>query len=123
VLRMRDEVRDYLGARGATVVIERDLRSIASDLDVMYLTRAHSSRLNHAARFDGPAGHFVVDDVVINRLPGHSVILHPLPRGAELPPEYDGDWRVACFRQAHNGLFVRMALLTLLARGHGPDQQ
>jgi aspartate carbamoyltransferase catalytic subunit len=39
----------------------------------------------------------------------------PLPRGPELPPEFDDDPRIACFRQAGNGLYVRMALLSLLA--------
>jgi aspartate carbamoyltransferase catalytic subunit len=42
-------------------------------------------------------------------------ILHPLPRGDELPAAFDSDPRVACFRQAGNGLYVRMALLTLLS--------
>jgi aspartate carbamoyltransferase catalytic subunit len=42
-------------------------------------------------------------------------VLHPLPRGSELPPEVDDDPRVVCFRQAGNGLYVRMALLSLLA--------
>ena len=49
-------------------------------------------------------------------MPHNAVVLHPLPRGPELPPELDADPRVACFRQAQNGLYVRMALLSLLNR-------
>jgi aspartate carbamoyltransferase catalytic subunit len=52
---------------------------------------------------------------VLARLRPDARVLHPLPRGPELPPEVDDDPRVACFRQAANGLFVRMALLSLLA--------
>jgi aspartate carbamoyltransferase catalytic subunit len=37
-----------------------------------------------------------------------------LPRREELPIELDNDPRVAVFRQAQNGLFVRMALLNML---------
>jgi aspartate carbamoyltransferase catalytic subunit len=48
-------------------------------------------------------------------LPAGGRVLHPLPRGPELPPEVDSDSRIACFRQAANGLFVRMALLSQLA--------
>ena len=42
-------------------------------------------------------------------------VLHPLPRGSELPTDVDDDPRVVCFRQAGNGLYVRMALLAMLA--------
>jgi aspartate carbamoyltransferase catalytic subunit len=40
--------------------------------------------------------------------------MHPLPRVGEIAPEVDGDPRAAYFRQARNGLFIRMALLRLL---------
>jgi aspartate carbamoyltransferase catalytic subunit len=53
---------------------------------------------------------------VLSRLPQRARVLHPLPRGAELPVEVDDDPRVVCFRQAGNGLYVRMALLSLLAQ-------
>jgi aspartate carbamoyltransferase catalytic subunit len=43
-----------------------------------------------------------------------AIIMHPLPRVGEIDPVVDSDPRAAYFRQAQNGLFVRMALLTLL---------
>src|SRR6266508_1516877 len=45
LLRMRDEVREYLTGRGVEIEEVRDLRDIASDLDVVYVTRAHTPRL------------------------------------------------------------------------------
>jgi aspartate carbamoyltransferase catalytic subunit len=45
------------------------------------------------------------------------VLLHPLPRGAELPADLDQHVRSAYFRQARNGLWVREAVLgSLLGR-------
>ena len=41
-------------------------------------------------------------------------ILHPLPRNDEINPNIDNDIRAAYFRQMENGLYVRMALLSLL---------
>jgi aspartate carbamoyltransferase catalytic subunit len=41
-------------------------------------------------------------------------ILHPLPRTVELDESVDHDPRALYFRQAANGLYVRMALLTML---------
>lgn len=118
LLRMRADVRDHLAASGARVREARDLREIASGVDAVYMTRAYSYRLQHASRFDGRPGAFVVDQDILDRLPPHARVLHPLPRGDELPAELDGDPRIACFRQARNGLYVRMALLELLLRGH-----
>ena len=43
--------------------------------------------------------------------------MHPLPRVDEIDPAVDADPRAAYFRQAHNGVYVRMALLQLLLSG------
>ena len=43
-----------------------------------------------------------------------AMILHPLPRTVELDKTVDGDPRAQYFHQAKNGLYVRMALLTML---------
>ena len=44
----------------------------------------------------------------------YAIVMHPLPRVDEIAPEVDADPRAAYFRQAHNGLHIRMALLNLL---------
>jgi len=115
LLRMRDEVREHLVRSGAIIEEVRDLRAVAAAVDVIYVTRAQTTRLEHARRFEADAGKYTVDNEVLARLPADARVLHPLPRGPELPPEVDADPRIACFRQAANGLFVRMALLTILA--------
>jgi aspartate carbamoyltransferase catalytic subunit len=120
LLSMRDEVRAHLLASGAAVEDVHDLREVANELDVVYITRAHTSRIEHAQRFDSESVNFAVDRDLLARLPAEARVLHPLPRGPELPPELDDDPRIACFRQAANGLYVRMALLSLLASGSGP---
>lgn len=40
--------------------------------------------------------------------------MHPLPRVFEISHEFDSDPRACYFRQAEYGMFVRMALLTLV---------
>ena len=114
LLSMRPEVVSHLESR-ARVEKVRDLHAIADQVDVVYVTRAHSSRFEHAQRFEADAGRYAVDRDVLARLPETARVLHPLPRGPELPPELDDDPRITCFRQAGNGLYIRMALLSLLA--------
>jgi len=41
-------------------------------------------------------------------------VMHPLPRVDEIDPAVDTDPRAAYFRQAHNGVFIRMALLQMV---------
>jgi aspartate carbamoyltransferase catalytic subunit len=47
----------------------------------------------------------------MRRLSPGAILLHPLPRVDEIATEVDADPRAAYFRQAHNGVFIRMALL------------
>ena len=115
LLDMRAEVREHLIGSGAQVEQARDLRSVASEVDVVYVTRAQTPRLEHARRFEASAGSYTVDREVLSMLPRDGRVMHPLPRGPELPPEVDDDPRVVCFTQAGNGVYVRMALLCLLA--------
>lgn len=69
-------------------------------------------------RFDRFLEHFqgcyVVDKSLMNRAPAHMVVLHPLPRVDEICTTVDSDPRAAYFRQMENGMFVRMALLSLI---------
>ncbi len=53
----------------------------------------------------------------LSRMKQNAIVMHALPRGAEIDPLVDRDPRAAYFRQSRNGLFVRMALLTLLFEG------
>ena len=51
---------------------------------------------------------------VMNQAPAGMIVLHPLPRVDEISTDVDSDPRAAYFRQMENGMFVRMALLSLV---------
>jgi len=57
---------------------------------------------------------YAIDSSVLQRMRPDAMILHPLPRTVELDKTVDEDPRAMYFRQAANGLYVRMALLTML---------
>lgn len=48
---------------------------------------------------------------VLKEIPSKAIVMHPLPRCGELPVTLDTDPRCAIWRQARNGMYVRMALL------------
>jgi aspartate carbamoyltransferase catalytic subunit len=121
MLPVRPEIKDELRAAGVEYRESRDVRQVAPDVDVLYLTRAHTERFQYAQRTERGTGFYAVDDRVMTLLSPGAIVMHPLPRGPELPAEMDADPRIACFRQARNGLHVRMALLLLLARAPVPE--
>lgn len=57
---------------------------------------------------------YVVDKAIMDALPKDAIVMHPLPRVDEITTDVDSDPRAAYFRQAQNGLYVRMALLKIL---------
>jgi aspartate carbamoyltransferase catalytic subunit len=118
-LRLRPAIRERLVSAGAEFEELDDLEAVLGSADVIYLTRAHSERMTMAQRFATEPRSYSVDGGVLDRMKPSSIVLHPLPRGPELALGLESDPRVACFRQAENGLYVRMALLTLLLQSSG----
>jgi aspartate carbamoyltransferase catalytic subunit len=82
--------------------------------DVVYVTRVQRERFASAEEYDAVKDSYRIDLHVADSLKTRSIILHALPRTTEISPEVDQDARAAYFRQARNGLYVRMALLKYL---------
>jgi len=64
-----------------------------------------------------PPGKYVIDARTMRALKERAVVLHPLPRVDEIAVEVDDDPRAAYFRQARNGLYIRMALIKMALLG------
>jgi aspartate carbamoyltransferase catalytic subunit len=112
--RMRSDVLEVLSSRGVAYQEVDDLAAIAGEVDVLYQTRVQKERFASLDAYRRARGRYVIDRALMARLRPHAIVLHPLPRVDEISPEVDADPRAAYFRQARNGLFVRMALLTTL---------
>lgn len=117
VTRMRGDVLEHLSAHGVPYHETEDLAEVVGEVDVLYQTRVQKERFANPDDYRRACGLYTVDHALMARLRPHAIVLHPLPRVDEITPEVDADPRAAYFRQARNGLFVRMALLkVLLAR-------
>jgi aspartate carbamoyltransferase catalytic subunit len=57
---------------------------------------------------------YILNAANAQRLRKDAIIMHALPRVNEISPELDADERAAYFRQAKNGLYIRMAVLAHL---------
>lgn len=114
VVQMGADILALLDARGVPHRVSDNLAAVAPDLDVLYQTRIQKERFEAPSEFLLARGSTRVDAALMRLLPEHAVVMHPLPRVEEIAPEVDGDPRAAYFRQARNGVAVRMALLDML---------
>ena len=84
----------------------------ALDADVLYMTRIQKERFKDAAEYERLKSVYTLS---ASQLTGKNVsILHPLPRVGEIATDVDTLPNAAYFRQAKNGVPVRMALLWML---------
>ncbi|KAI3408089.1 Aspartate carbamoyltransferase [Psidium guajava] len=118
VVKMKDDIKGYLTSKGVEWEETADLIEVASMCDVVYQTRIQRERFGERIDlYEEARGKYIVDRGVMNMMQKHAVVMHPLPRLDEITVGVDDDPRAAYFRQAKNGLYIRMALLKLLLVG------
>lgn len=105
------KVKDFLDEKGVTYYEEDDLDKVAHEVDVLYMTRIQKERFPNEEEYQRAAGRYKIDQDILDGMKQRSIVLHPLPRAGEIDPAIDEDPRAAYFRQATNGVYIRMALL------------
>ncbi|MBC7707789.1 aspartate carbamoyltransferase [Polaromonas sp.] len=110
-LQISEDIKLHLAEHDTDFAETTDMYEALRGADVVYWTRLQLER--HRTDKDISVGqeHFVIDATALEVLPSTAIILHPLPRNKEISASTDSDPRAKYFRQAGNGLYVRMALL------------
>ncbi|MDA0578541.1 MAG: aspartate carbamoyltransferase [Verrucomicrobia bacterium] len=106
------DVLTLLRACGVTVSVSDNLQAILPVADGVYMTRVQDewdAEAGDSARVDVSRFHLRPADV--DKMKPTAVIMHPLPRREEVPPEIDHDPRAMYWRQMRNGMWVRAALI------------
>jgi len=116
VVQMRDDIKEYLQRHHIGYEEADDLAEVAAKADVIYQTRIQRERFgDRIGEYEEARGQYIIDRSILDCMQEHAIVMHPLPRVDEIvAEEVDGDPRAAYFRQAHNGLYIRMALLRLV---------
>jgi aspartate carbamoyltransferase catalytic subunit len=113
LLRMKEDILEHLRERKVEYIEEEELAKVLPEVDVVYQTRIQKERFgDRIADYEACRGVYVIDESCLRLMKPDSIIMHPLPRLDEIRMEVDNDRRAAYFRQAQNGLYVRMALLS-----------
>jgi aspartate carbamoyltransferase catalytic subunit len=113
-LRLPLRYREYLMEQGIIFHESEKIEGIIEQADVSYITRVQRERFALEEEYNKVKDAYVIDAETADRLKVKSIIMHALPRVNEITPEVDSNARAAYFRQAKNGLYMRMALLQYL---------
>ncbi len=113
-VRMGDDVKSELRSKGVGFEEESNLLEVLPHVDVVYQTRIQHERFASEAEYEAARGKYVIDQAAMTALNPEAIVMHPLPRVDEIDPAVDHDPRAAYFRQARNGVYVRMAILDWL---------
>jgi len=85
---------------------------IPHDVDVIYQTRIQRERLPAGVKPES----FTITKAILDKFSPQTLLMHPLPRNDEISTDCDIDPRSVYFKQAHNGLYTRMALLLMVVK-------
>src|SRR5438876_1585092 len=111
---MREDLKAHLDEHHVPWIETEDLNAVLPEADVVYMTRIQKERFTDPEAYNAVKGVYRMDKTSMTLMRKYAILMHPLPRVDEIAPEVDEDPRAAYFRQARNGLHIRMALLDKL---------
>lgn len=96
------------------VNISSELESVLENTDVLYVTRIQKERFTDQNEYLSVIGSYSINQETVDKMKEKAIIMHPLPRIDEISAEVDVSPKAAYFRQAGNGVPVRMALISMI---------
>ena len=106
--------QEYIKKKNIPYTQKTSLDEVISDLDILYMTRVQRERFFNEEDYLRLKNCYVLTAEKLKRARPDMCVMHPLPRVEEISTDVDGDPRACYFRQAHNGRYIRMALIMKL---------
>lgn len=116
-LKMPKEVINECTQMGVEPTQTSNLEKAVKDADVLYVTRIQKERFPDAEEYNRVVGSYIINNDLLDNAKKDLIIMHPLPRVTEIDPEVDKTPHALYFKQAFNGVPIRMALLSLVSGG------
>ena len=113
-LKMPPEITDHLKKSGVAFEETESLEHALKNAQVLYDTRVQKERFADVNEYEKYKHYYVLTRELVEKYNPKLTIMHPLPRVGEIHPDVDDLPGAAYFRQAQNGVAVRMALLAMV---------
>jgi len=107
-------IRDIESGNGCTYVETNTLGGAIDRLDILYMTRVQKERFFNEEDYIRLKDSYILDAMKMRPARPDMIVMHPLPRVNEISTEVDSDPRAVYFKQAKNGMYLRMALISAL---------
>lgn len=118
-LAINPELRNDLQQKGLTLIEVEKTSEIPLTCDFWYWTRVQKERFSNKSEYEGLKNKYVITpELLLEKGNKKLILLHPLPRVGDIDTRIDSDKRALYLtEQVENGLFIRMALLSLILGG------
>lgn len=113
-LQMPRDVIAQIESNGVKPKTSASLEEAVADADILYVTRIQKERFADAAEYAKLSGSYRIDTKLLAHARSTLSVMHPLPRVNEIAPEVDRTEHSLYFKQAANGVPVRMAILSMI---------
>ena len=119
-LRLPGDLLNQLNEAGVSVIQTENLEEGISEVDIIYVTRVQEERFKNKEDADKYRGLLSLNQSIYTaNCEPNTVIMHPLPRDSrsdanELDRDLYENPNLAIFRQADNGVVIRMAIFALV---------
>ena len=91
-----------------------ELTEVIPFADIIYMTRVQRERFADPMEYERVKNSCILNKAMLKGCKENMKILHPLPRVNEIATDVDNTPYAYYFQQAHNGVFVRQALMSLI---------
>ena len=118
-LRMPKEYKEFLDSKGIEYIETASLEEHLNSCDILYMTRVQQERFTDPIEYERVKDCYSLNAQMLANVKDNMKILHPLPRVNEISQDVDETPYAYYFKQAENGLYVRMAIISYLL-GHRP---
>ena len=119
-LRLPEDLLNQLNEAGVSVIQTENLEESISEVDIIYVTRVQEERFKNKEDANKYRGLLSLNQSIYTaNCEPNTVIMHPLPRDSrsdanELDRDLYENPNLAIFRQADNGVVIRMAIFALV---------
>lgn len=113
-LKMPSEYKEFLNERGIPYCETATLSDHLNDADILYMTRVQQERFRDRMEYEKVKDVYHLEASMLGAVKPNMKILHPLPRVGEIAQDVDDTPYAYYFKQAENGMYVRMAIIAYL---------
>ncbi len=113
-LKMPQEYKDFLSRKQIPFTETSELEGNISGNDILYMTRVQQERFTDPMEYEKVKNVYSLTASMLKNAKPTMKILHPLPRINEISQDVDDTPYAYYFKQAENGVYVRMAIIAYL---------